>query len=131
MKHHSPSDRALLIIVTVGLLLPVARGEATRRIRLPTPGKSMSIEGKLHSMEDHAEFDFQAMNGTKVKIELSGSGPLRGQITFPSGKLEGSPGGTVLDQVLVESGRYRLRVSESSMGESWEGAFNLKISVTQ
>jgi|HubBroStandDraft_6_1064221.scaffolds.fasta_scaffold1488324_1 hypothetical protein len=66
-------------MVAVGFLLPVARGEATRRIRLPAPGKSISIESKPHSMEDHAEFGFQAISGTKVKIELSAAGPLRGR----------------------------------------------------
>jgi len=131
MKHLSASDRGLLIIVAVGLLLSVAQGESARKIKLPAPGKSLSIDGMLHGMEDHEEFVFQGTSGTKVKIELSGAGPLRGEIRFPSGKHEGSPGGNVLDQVLVESGRYRLKVSESSMGESWEGAFNIKISVAQ
>ncbi|HXZ42854.1 MAG TPA: hypothetical protein VEG68_19100 [Terriglobales bacterium] len=132
MKHLGSSDcRLLIIIVAVGLLLPVARGETARKIRLPASGKSLRIAGQVHGWGEKREFAFQGVTGMKLKIQLSGAGPLRGEITFPSGKHTGSPGRTVLDQVLEESGRYRLEVVESPMGESWDGAFNIKISVAQ
>lgn len=132
MKHTATLHRELVVIIAVGLLCCVAEAEGARTIRLPPPGKSIQIEGKLHGMADHKEFIFRGTIGIKVKIELSGAGPLRGEVTFPShGKHEGAPGGMVLDEPLTESGRYRLRVSESSMGESWDGRFKVNISVAQ
>jgi|SRR5215469_16785914 len=132
MKHTALSYRGLIIITAVGLLCCVAQAVDGRKIRLPPPGKSIQIEGELHGMADHKEFVFQGTLGMRVKIELSGTGPLRGEVTFPSqGKHEGAPGGIVLDELLTESGRYRLKVSESSMGESWDGTFKINISVAQ
>ena len=132
MKHTATSYRGISFIIAVGLLCGVAQAEGARKIRLPPPGKSIQIEGKLHGMADHKEFVFQGTIGMKVRIELSGAGPLRGEVTFPSqGKHEGAPGGIVLDELLSESGRYRLKVSESSMGESWTGRFKINISVAQ
>lgn len=130
MKHTATSDRRLLVITAVGLLCCAAQAYGARKIRLPPPGKSIQIEGKLRGIADHKEFVFHGTIGMKLKIELSGTGPLRGVVTFPSqGKHEGAPGGIVLDELLTESGRYRLRVSESSMGESWDGRFKINISV--
>jgi len=132
MKHPGSSDPTLLIIiVTVGLLLSVALGETAHKIRLPAPGRSMRIRGEVHGLGEKRDFVFHGVTGKKLKIELSGDGPLRGEITFPSGNHTGSPGGVVLDQVLEESGWYRLEVVESPMGEPWHGAFNIRISVAQ
>ena len=119
------------MLVAFGLLLPAASGERSREIKLPPAGGSVRIEGKLRGIDDHRKFIFHGVRGIKVKIELAGAGPLRGVITFPSGRREGGPGGGILDQVLGETGWYRLKVFESTMGEAWAGAFNIKISVAQ
>jgi hypothetical protein len=132
MKFPSASHRGPIIVTAVGLLLFVAQAESARKIRLPPPGKSIDIEGELHGTADRKNFVFQGASGTKVRIKLSGAGPLRGEVTFPSqGKHEGSPGGVILDQLLTESGGYQLEISESSMGESWDGKFKISISVAQ
>jgi hypothetical protein len=135
MKCREVADCPLLIITLAFLITvafgSIAQGETARRITLPRPGKSLRIAGKLHGLGEKREFVFHALTGTKLKIELSGAGPLRGEITVPSGNQMGSPGGTVFDQVLKESGQYRLEVVESPMGESWGGAFNITISVSQ
>ncbi len=123
--------RRLAIIVAFGLLLPIASAETSRKIKLPAPGQRVRIEGKLLRMQDHKEFTFRGNSGTKVKIELTGAGPLRGEVTFPSGSHEGGPGGTILDQALPETGQYQMRISESTMGEAWEGTFTIGISVVQ
>jgi hypothetical protein len=131
MKHPAVSHRGIVITV-VGVLLCVAQAESARKIRLPPPGKGIHIEGELQGIADHKKFVFWGTRGTKVRIELSGDGPLRGEVMFPSpGKHEGSPGGVILDQRLTESGRYQLEISESSMGESWDGRFKIAISVAQ
>jgi hypothetical protein len=133
MRHPRASARLLPIIVAAafGCLVLVAQDEAARRISLPNPGKSVRIEDRLHRIGETKEFVFRGVIGTKVKIELSGAGPLRGEITFPSGRHTGSPGGIVFDDDLPESGRYRLKLSESSMGESWDGKFSVHISVAE
>jgi hypothetical protein len=120
--------RRLGVIVAFGVLLPIVSAKILRTIKLPPPGKSERIEGKLRGMDDRKEIIFHGDSGTKVKIELTGAGPLRGVVTFPSGH-EGGPGGSILDQPLPETGQYRLRISESAMGEAWEGNFTIEISV--
>src|SRR5271169_848948 len=92
--------RRLAVVVAFGLLIPIASAKTLRIIKLPPPGQSMRIEGKLRGMDDHKEFSFHGNTGTKVKLELTGAGPLRGEVTFPSGNHEGGPGGGVLDQTL-------------------------------
>lgn len=123
--------RGIAVIIACGLLLTAASGESLRKIKLPPPGKSIRIAGKLRSLEDHREFVFHGVGGAKVKVTLSGAGPLRGVVIFPSGEQEGGPGGAILDQPLPETGQYRLKVSESTMGEAWDGAFHIEISVAQ
>jgi len=131
MKRFRVSGRSLagILISAYAMLLPMAHARTLRKIELPLPGNSVRIVSKLRSMEDHREFIFHGESGKKVKIELTGAGPLRGLLTFPSGSHEGGPGGIILDRRLTENGEYRLRVSESTMGEAWEGAFTVEISV--
>jgi hypothetical protein len=130
MKHARVWRQWILILAIAAALVQVsARGETGRRIKLPAAGKSARIAGEIHGVEEKREFTFNALKGTKLKIELSGDGPLRGQVTFPSGNYTGSPGGIILDEVLQESGRYQLEVRESPMGEAWNGAFRVTISV--
>lgn len=131
MGPHRDWHRMPAVIISCWLLLTTASGESSRKIKLPPPGKSVRIAGMLRSMDDHREFVFHGVGGTKVKIELSGAGPLRGVVIFPSGQQEGGPGGKIVDQRLAETGQYRLKVSESTMGEAWDGAFHVEISVEQ
>lgn len=136
MKHRQVSNRPLLIITALAINIALvfgstAQAENARKITLPRPGKSLRIAGKLYGLGEKREFVFHALSGTKLKIELSGAGPLRGEVAFPSENHMGSPGGIVFDQVLKESGQYRLQIVESPMGESWEGAFNITISVAR
>jgi hypothetical protein len=120
-----------VVALAFGSCVLIAQEEAPRKISLPAPGKSVRAEDRLHGMGETKQFVFHGVTGARVKIELSGAGPLRGEITFPSGHRTGSPGGIVLDEVLPESGSYRLKVSESAMGESWDGKFSVHISVAE
>lgn len=130
-KHLRALDRGFIVIVAIALLFLDAYGGTTKKFKLPAPGRSVRITDQLHGMDDYREFVFQGIRGTRVKIELSGVGPLRGVITFPSGGREGGPGGVILNQPLGETGQYRLKVTESTMSEAWNGAFNIEISVLQ
>jgi len=119
------------MIIAFGLLLPIASADTAQEIKLPAPGQKISVAGKLRGMDDHKEFSFHGDSGTKVKIEVTGDGPVRGEVTFPSGDQEGGPGGDILDQALPETGQYQLKISESKMGEEWNGAFTIEISVAK
>jgi hypothetical protein len=131
MKLLNAQGRTLATIVAFGILLPLASAKTSHKIKLPPPGNSVRIEGKLRGMDDHKDFIFQGDRGTKIKIVLTGAGPLRGEVTFPSAGHEGGPGGSILDQPLPETGQYQVRVSESAMGEAWKGSFIIEISVAQ
>jgi hypothetical protein len=52
-------------------------------------------------------------------IIVKGHGPTRGVVSFPNGGSNGQPGGRVFDGTLPVSGDYRIRVTESAMGEAW------------
>jgi hypothetical protein len=126
---NAPGRKLVIVFAfAFGFLLPIASARIPRKIKLPPPGKSERIEGRLRGMDDHKEFVFHGESGTKVKIELTGAGPLRGVVSFPTGH-EGGPGGTILDRRLPDTGEYRLRISESAMGEAWQGKFTIEISV--
>jgi hypothetical protein len=131
MKGLYASVRGLTVLIAIGFLLSAASGEAVKKIKLPSAGGSVRATGVLRGMDDSREFIFHGVRGTNVKLELSGAGPLRGVVTFPSGGHEGGPGGGVLSEPLPETGWYRLRVSESEMGEAWNGSFQVDISVGQ
>lgn len=129
MKAGGAFRRKWAVGVALLLWLPAAFAASGQRIRLPLPGESVRVAGELRGMNDRRVYIFRGVRGTKVKIELSGAGPLRGVVTFPSGRYEGGPGGSILDQQLTETGWFQLRVSESTMGEAWKGAFAIEISV--
>ncbi len=62
-----------------------------------------------------------------MRVEINGRGATRGMVIFPSGKQDGQPGGLIFDDNIDEAGDYRIRVTESSMGDAWRGSFVLKI----
>ena len=110
-------------------LVPAELAAASRRIVLPEAGHSTRLHGTIRGLNDRKCFLFEGSAGTSVKIELSGPGPLRGVVFFPSGGQDGAPGGVVFDRKLPDSGQYRLEVTESSMGDTWAGNFSVTISV--
>lgn len=97
------------------------------RIEFAPGQKIVQVQGRLSGVHDEAEFSFLGRADQRVKIDLSAPGGIRGQLVFPSGKVEGAPGGRIFDGRLPETGEYHVRVHESPMGESWVGAFVLGI----
>jgi hypothetical protein len=101
--------------------------EAPHTIELPPAGQTIQIAGQLQGMDQVEVFHFFARTGTILKIDISGKGAIRGIVESPSGQTEGGPGGMILNQELTETGIYRLRVKESTMGEAWQGEFTVRI----
>lgn len=77
--------------------------------------------GYLTGIRDRALFAFHARAGWRLRVNIVGHGPTRGVLTFPNGQQDGGPGGVVFDDRLTQTGRYRLRVTESSMANAWHG----------
>ena len=86
--------------------------------------------GYLRGINDESLFVLRAKAGQHMRVEINGRGATRGIVIFPSGKQDGAPGGLIFDDDIDETGDYRIRVTESSMGDAWRGSFVLKIEIT-
>jgi len=71
----------------------------------------------------------RAQANQQMRVEIKGRGPTRGVLYFPSGKQDGGPGGIIFDGVIDENGEYRIRVTESSMANSWHGRFTVTVEI--
>jgi hypothetical protein len=98
------------------------------RIRLKRGATEVRVSGRLTPAKDRARFVIRARAGQTLSVELSGPGPLSGDVISPSGKSEGQPGGgVVFNERLTESGDYRIHISEGNRGEKRNVQFVLKI----
>jgi hypothetical protein len=133
LAHHVPRSLTHRIVMVVLMLLVSqsiwASTTAERRIRLKKGQTVASVKGALRHIHDEASFVVRARAGQHMRITITGEGPTRGVVTFPSGQQDGGPGGLVFDDRLPETGDYRIRVTESSMGEEWKGRFFLEVSI--
>ena len=66
-------------------------------------------------------FVVHARAGQVLIIIVKGAGPTRGIVYRPNGTSSGQPGGRVFDSALTMTGDYRIRVTESPMGQAWSG----------
>lgn len=107
--------------------LPAFAGEKARFLPLKNGQTTARTTGTLRGMKDEARFAFDARAGRHLTVTVSGKGPTRGMVIFPSRRQEGIPGGIIFDGMIRETGRYRVRVTESSMAEEWHGKFTLEI----
>lgn len=119
----------------VGVLLACLAACATlqpvvRSLALPSGG-TVHVADELQGIRDKRVFTFHANAPSFLRVELSAPGAIRGVVVFPSGREEGGTGGVIFDQQLTESGQYQLRITESPMGESWQGKFHLHLQITR
>jgi hypothetical protein len=131
--HHAPRSLTHCIVIVMLMLLASQiiwpSTTAERRIRLKTGQTVAYVKGTLRHIHDEAYFVVRARAGQHMRVTITGEGPTRGVVTFPSGRQDGGPGGLVFDDRLPETGDYRIRVTESSMGEEWKGSFFLAVSI--
>ena len=124
--------RILLATCVVALAFAVATAQtegSPRRIKFARGATVARTTGYLRGVRDEAWFVFRAQSGQHMRIQISGRGPTRGVVIFPSGKQDGGPGGVIYDGVIDESGDYKIRVTESSMAEAWRGRFTLTVKI--
>lgn len=119
---------ALIVFLTalVFASLP-AQADHEQRIRFKPPATEVKVSGLLTPKKDEARFVVHALAGRRLIVEVTGPGPLSGEVVSPSGKKEGAPGaGVFFDQKLTETGDYRIRVSEGNRAEKQNVRFVLK-----
>ncbi|HEY6046081.1 MAG TPA: hypothetical protein VIU65_05715 [Pyrinomonadaceae bacterium] len=127
------SKRGLLplaLIIACASLNAFAQTEnAPQRIRFARRATVARASGYLRGVRDEKWFVLRAQANQQVRIEIKGRGATRGVLYFPSGKTDGGPGGIIFDGIIDENGDYRIRVTESSMANSWRGRFTITIEI--
>jgi hypothetical protein len=90
-----------------------------------------AFSGQAHStltgITSEKSFVVRAAAGQTMVVVVEGKGPTRGVVVFPNGHSDGQPGGRIFDGNLPASGDYRIRVTESSMGEAWSGRVDVVV----
>ncbi len=124
----------ILLFTLTALLLPCLQAgtieaKKARRITFKSGATTARVNGSLKGINDEALFVLRARKGQHMRVNINGEGPTRGMVTFPSGGQDGAPGGVIYDDVLPETGDYRIRVIESQMGEAWRGSFVLEVEI--
>jgi hypothetical protein len=123
---------ALATLITIALL-------AASRADSPSPPETRVVfkrgaiqavaHGALTKIDDEARFVVRARSGQQMRLTVDADGPTRGFVTFPNGETVGSPGQIFFDDTLPADGDYRIRITESPMGESWNGKITLHVRI--
>jgi hypothetical protein len=91
------------------------------RISFAAGAYTGQAHSRLTGIRSQRWFVVHARAGQTMVIIVQGHGPTRGVVYFPNGGSNGQPGGRVFDGTLPVSGDYRIRVTESQMGQAWSG----------
>jgi hypothetical protein len=118
-----------LVLTSAGSIFSVRAQKAPQRVTFARGATVARATGYLRGLNDAADFVLRAKAGQHMRVEINARGATRGMVTFPSGKQDGAPGGVIFDDNINETGDYRIRVTESSMGDAWRGSFGLKIEI--
>lgn len=102
---------------------------APQRIRFARRATVARASGYLRGVRDEKWFVLRAQANQHMRVEIKGHGATRGVLYFPSGKQDGGPGGIIFDGIIDENGDYRIRVTESSMANSWRGRFTVRVEI--
>ncbi|MFL6282783.1 MAG: hypothetical protein ACJ74Q_06410 [Pyrinomonadaceae bacterium] len=127
------SASACMALLCVLLLVAGANASAAseRRVRFGREQTKARVSGRLKGINDSLIFVARARGGQRMRVTIvRSSGPVHCAVTSPSGEDEGQPGtGTIFDEALKQTGLYRIRVTESQMGEQWRGSVLLEIEI--
>jgi hypothetical protein len=131
MNHKTRSlSWTLAVLVTAAFLIsPAVAQKAPQRVTFARGATVARATGYLRGINDEAVFVLRAKAGQHMRVEVNARGATRGIVIFPSGKQDGQPGGVIFDDNIDEAGDYHIRVTESSMGDSWRGSFVLKVEI--
>lgn len=118
-----------LIVACVALSALAQTQSAPTRIKFARRATVARASGYLRGVRDEKWFVLRAQANQRMRVEIKGQGPTRGVLYFPSGKQDGGPGGIIFEGIIDENGDYRIRVTESSMANSWRGRFTVRIEI--
>jgi hypothetical protein len=122
--------RLITLLTIVGASVNCWPAEREQRIQLKSGRGEVRITGRLTAKNDQVHYILRANKGQRLTLTLMGPGPLSATVTSPSGKEEGQPGGGVFfDQELIETGDYRIHISEGNRGEKRDVRFVLGIRI--
>ena len=91
-----------------------------------------SAQGKLSKKVHEVYFSLDARAGQHLFVKIAPLTPdlvTAGVVFYPSGKQDGGPGGVIFDSDLIETGRYRIRVTQRQGERS--GKFRLSIELKE
>ena len=115
--------------LTLGLLLAISLGvpaaAAPQRIHVPHGHGTILVHGRLRGFQSRAVFLLHARAGQTLSLLMVRGGPSVVMLRFPSGQRDGAPGG--IEDVLPQTGDYRITLTEHRMGEPWRGPFTLRV----
>ena len=110
------------LLIIIGAVCASAQTErAPQRIVFARGATIARATGYMRHIHDELWFVLRASAGQHMRVEINGDGSTRGVVVFPSGKQDGGPGGMIFNGVIDENGDYKIRVTESTMGEMWRG----------
>ncbi len=112
------TDIASAAIPLVATCAPGARA-CPIRITFASGAYSGQAHSRLIGTRSQKWFVLHARAGQAMIVIVEGRGATRGVVYFPNGGSNGQPGGRVFDGLLPVTGDYRIRVTESPMGEAW------------
>jgi hypothetical protein len=118
-----------LILAFAFLTASAQTASAPRRITFARRATVARATGYLRGVRDEKWFVLRAQAKQHMRVEIKGRGATRGVLVFPSGKQDGGPGGIIFDGIIDENGDYRIRVTESSMANSWRGRFTVTVEI--
>lgn len=145
ISSHTNFNRALLgvLIFVSGLVLATPGFASTRtgrvsrpiRIRFTIGAISAQVRGQLTKNKNaDALFVVAAKAGDHMIVNVVSLTPglmTSGDVSSPSGELEGQHGGIIFNSNLTENGDYTIRVGRNLMGtERADGSFMLEIVIT-
>jgi hypothetical protein len=111
--------------------LELCVGAAVDRVLVFKAGQTRSFaRGRITRSDDQVCFSLRCREGQHMKVRVVPQGALLtgGHVTSPSGKSDGGPGGVVFDDMLHETGMYRICVEPREQSRS--GAFRLEVTLT-
>ena len=126
------SSRALTVVTLIALVgSPKADAPAAPETRIVFNRGAVESEahGKLTTMSDQLRFVVRARAKQHMLLSVDAPGATRGFVTFPNGEEVGSPGAVFFDDALPTDGDYRIRITESPMGEEWQGTVTLHVQI--